>query len=243
MRHLIVATFVASVLTVTARAATMGPQATIFIGNYAGLGFTGQATSFDFAAAFPQFDPSLGALESVQLSFVVGISGTWNFINTDPSNVATVGTDSAIFGHDTIGYGQYKMQIDDGGNLTNCCGGVQPVLYGSPASGFDIPAGGSALFTNVSISTGRSTPVFTTGLGAFIGNGTFDLTGRVETLVIPNIPATVVSDPELTTSGVAYVTYTYDVPEPTSTAAVALGLAMLWLCRRHRQQPDRSATD
>jgi hypothetical protein len=195
------------------QAAVLGPEAAV-----APIG----ATLTDWASSiqFPQFNPSLGTLLSVEINVSSNLSTTLTVSNTSP--------DSSSSGTATT---ELQMTVQDAGN------NLAPffTVY-SPSFPYSLGPGGSissGLLTasNGSDNTYTSAPVLAefTGLGdASLNASTFTQTLLANTG--GNTNSSQVTDASLNGT----VTYVYSVPEPASLGLILAGLPLL-AARRRRQ--------
>lgn len=197
----------------TASAATSGPFTTS-----TPISFT--LTDWTSTLSFPQFNPGLGVLNSVQLDFTSTLRTTLTVEN----NAASSSSGTAKT--------EIQVTVQDAGN--NLIAPEIDLL--SPVFGYSL-APGASLTSPLLTQTGSSSDLYTLAaiLAEFTGAGNITLNASTfsQTLLANtggNTAASQVSDASLTGT----VTYTYSVvPEPSTVAL--LSLAALPLLRRQRR--------
>jgi hypothetical protein len=175
-------------------------------------------TDWTSSLAFPQFDPSLGTLLSVELDLSGSLQTTITITNTSLSpSSGTASTNS-------------QMTVQDGGSNL-----VAPELnLLSPGYGYSL-GGGDSVTSGLLTASGTSSNLYTlpavltefTGVGSFVlPASTFTQTFLANTG--GNTNASQVTSDSLTGS----VTYTYSVPEPASLSLFVVALPFLAARRR-----------
>ena len=197
--------------------------------TYGGLAPVGTPTTANSTLNFvgSQFDPTLGALNSVSLTLMANlgdsaVAGGRTQVGSDPFNIAWTYNGSLTL----VSVPSLSSTWNDSGPTTI---NPQPVL------------------NFVSVALGLADPTATTtlnsGLSPFIGNSTFDLAAALDTTAGWNFTA---SDPgefanfSPYAGGTLQVTYNYTpsaVPEPTTMVAGAMlllpfGASALRILRR-----------
>ena len=179
-------------------------------------------TDWSSSLAFPQFNPSLGNLVSVQLDLSATFTTTLTVQNNSPSGSA--------------GWAKTELQftVQDVGNNLN----VPELDLYSPIFNSNLGAGQQEVSGLLSKS-GSNSQVYTLAavLAEFTGVGSITLPGSTFTQTLlsntgGNTDASQITDASLTGD----VIYTYTVvPEPSAFGLLALGLGALPLLWRQRQ--------
>jgi hypothetical protein len=179
-------------------------------------------TDWTGTLVFPQFNPGLGVLNSVQLD----LTGSLRTILTvqNLSGLASSGTVKT----------ELQVTVQDAGN--NLIAPEIDLL--SPNYAYSLAPGGSATSGSLT-KTGSSSDLYTLAaiLAEFTGVGNISLNGSTFTQTLlantgGNTVASQVTDASLTGT----VTYEYTVvPEPSTFALLALGLGTMPFLRRQRQ--------
>ena len=197
----------------SAQAATEGPLTTT-------SPIPSTTTDWSSSLAFPQFNPSLGTLTSVEIYLSGGLTTQLTVTNNDESSSS---------------YGTAKTEVqisaqDVGSDL------VVPELdmYSSPAFSYSLAAGGS-IVSGLLTQTGTSDETYTSSpvLAEFTGVSSYSLPASTFTQTVlsntgGNTDASQVTTAYLTGS----VTYTYSVPEPASLGLIVAALPLLAARRR-----------
>lgn len=180
------------------------------------------ATDWTLSLAFPQFNPALGILQSVQLD----LSGAFTTTITVTNDALTSSSGTAKT--------EVQFTVQDGGSNL-----IAPSLdLLSPVFNYSLLAGGSTSSGPLA-QTGLASNTYTIPavLAEFTGAGSFVLpaTTFTQTLLANtggNTSASQVTSASLTGS----VTYTYNpIPEPGTLALVGCGLLGLAIRRRARR--------
>jgi hypothetical protein len=178
-------------------------------------------TEWSGTLLFPQFNPALGTLDSVELNLSSSLTTTLTIINDAAS--ASSGTAST--------WEEITVQ-DPGLNLT------APFSVYSAGYVYSLGSGDS---TSSGLLTGNGGSDLTYTLGTilteFTGGGNISLNaGTLTYTLLSNYGGNTVSS-QVTDAGLTgTVTYTYTaVPEPSTFGLLALGLSALPLLRRPRQ--------
>jgi hypothetical protein len=166
---------------------------------------------------FPQFNPSLGTLLSVELDLSSSLSTTLTVTNTG---------DSGSSGNATT---ELQMTVQDAGD------NLAPyfTVY-SPSFPYSLGAGGST-GSGLLTANGGSDNTYTSApvLAEFTGYGDTGLSGSTFTQTLlantgGNTNSSQVTDASLTGT----VTYTYSVPEPASLGLILAAVPLLAARRR-----------
>jgi hypothetical protein len=187
------------------------------------------STSTDFTQTFsvPQFDPSLGFLQSAVISFTSGISS-----NITVTNNAASASNGHVSTHVTVGL------TDPGGVLPdpafngsgNVNAGGFAVVVASANFNYALAAGGTA---GPATRTGTNTTQMTFSsssnpgvLAELTGTGNTDFTAKTYSQTIVTNTGGNTTAAQSTTANVSgTVTYTYtSAPEPGSLALAGIGL-------------------
>ena len=180
------------------------------------------ATGTDWVSTlvFPQFNPLMGTLQSVEMT-----------VGSTIHTVLTVrNTDGALA---SLGYAKTEVYVsvqDVGHNLP-----APQLDLVSPQYDFSLNAGQSVTSGTITKS-GLDTQLFTDApiLAAFTGDGNVSLDARTLTNTLISYSGGNTSAVQVTTAGLTgTVTYTYLVPE--SSSALLGGLGALALLRRRRR--------
>jgi hypothetical protein len=171
---------------------------------------------------FPQFNPSLGTLNSVQLDLSASMRTTLTVQNL--GGLASSGTAKT----------ELQVTVQDAGNNLI----VPEIDLLGPNFAYTLPPGGSVT-SPLLTKSGTSSDLYTLAaiLAEFTGVGNISLSGSTFTQTLlantgGNTVASQVTDASLTGT----VTYTYtEIPEPSTFALLSLGLAALPILRRKRQ--------
>jgi PEP-CTERM motif len=217
-RSLTAALVAASLGTVGLEAATIDYSATIAATDAAGSGSLPTSTSF----SLPQFDPSLGTLTAVDLSFSLNYQGEVDVLNFTGALQSIASASSSI----PIQLATPTPGIIDLVSATNTIG-AETVGFSPPLNQFF----GAALSATVPLSPSDLADYEGTGNGSFLlsyGIGSYSGT--------TGAPVGVFFGGDANSSGTATVTYTFNsvpTPEPSTLALLALGLiGLLALGRR-----------
>ncbi len=205
----VVATVVVAVAASSGQADTSGPFTT-------STPIPVTLTDWTGSLAFPQFNPALGTLESVELDLSSGLTTTLTVQNNAESgSTGTVKT-------------ELQVTVQDGGNNLNA-----PELdLLSPSFGYSLNAG-QGITSGLLTENGSDDEVYTSApvLSEFTGGGTITLPASTFTQTLlantgGNTNAQQVTDADLTGT----VTYTYTpVPTPEPSTLVLLGAAAVGL--------------
>lgn len=189
--------------------------ATLSVGPYYSTTVPATLTDWGNSIAVPQFNPTLGTLESVTLSFTSTAATTWGV-----SNAVGAGTASHLSANTFV----YVSVEDSGQNFLNDDPQLSLV---TPAYTPANLAGGLTASSGPESVTASSTNSYTTSavLSEFTGHGNVNLAASTFTLTSEMSHNGNVTWTQNTTAGLSgFVIYTYAVPEPTTMVAGALML-------------------
>ena len=200
-----------------------------------GQGYPELNTDWTNSLAFPQFDPSLGALQSIELD----LKGT--------TTTKITLTNNSEFGSTGTAFTTVAYVVQDADNMLQPLNapGVPPkylpqLSIDSGQFGFQLDAGGQQtsdpLFGNgTSSNTYNAAPI----LAEFTGNGSIALTASTFTAVTVSINTGGATDGSQSTSAslTGSVTYTYTpaVPEPSTLTLTLLALGAVGLVVMRRR--------
>ena len=177
---------------------------------------------------FPEFDPSLGVLLSVQLTVqgnsFGGSNGLHNFAaNAGLANVS-IGSKITVTGPSAL------VVLTDPNQTVN---GAVTAYTGN--STFDF-TGSDALYVSGTSSTDTESSTLLSSFAPYegLGNVTFNFTSSVDTSSNATVSPEITSSTATTYNFTPTVVYTYSVPEPGSLALLGLGSASTLLRRRRR---------
>ncbi len=179
-------------------------------------------TDWSNTLLFPQFNPALGTLDSVELNLSSTLTTTLTINNTSPDSASSGTANTWV-----------EITVQDlGDNLT------APFSVYSASYGYSLGAE-SGTSSGLLTGNGGSDLTYTSGaiLTEFTGGGNISLNASTYTQTLlantgGNTDASQITDAALTGT----VTYTYTaVPEPSTFGLLALGLSALPLLRRQRQ--------
>jgi len=185
------------------------------------------ATDWSGTLLLPQFDPSLGVLNSVQLSF-----------SSSTATLLTVQNISNLFGpakaSSGTAFSEVQITVQDGANLLSA-----PQLDLFSNFSFSLAAGGS-VNSGLLSQSGSGTSLYTQSalLSEFTGMGNISLSASTFTqsglTYTGGITFTSLNSVEASLTGSVIYSYT-PVPEPTELALGSLAGLSLITFRRHRK--------
>jgi hypothetical protein len=183
---------------------------------------TSVQTDWNLSLPFPQFDPSLGTLDSVEIAYSASFSSTYTITNIDPQNSSDGGVSTTV-----------AMSLQDAGdNLES-----MPLILTGGGGGFFLMAGQST--TEGVSQSGSSDNTYSDPaiLSEFTGTGSISLDASTGTS--PNLSSnggtttyTQVTDASMT--GTVTYGFTPAVPEPASMGLIVGAMGLLAGRRRHR---------
>jgi len=227
MRTFALSLAVVAVLAVAAQADVITHTAT-FSDDYAGT------FNIDEVLSVPQFDPSLGQLVSVTMSYGIDADGTLGYENTNPNSGGTkvVRTFFQIGDEVYSTYGSLALSMG-GSTLAQVNWDVRQT-YTFTVGTYDgtTDYAGTSGWSTVYLDLSDADSMFlNSDMGAFVGTGTVDLDLVGEAWAAVSFPS---GSTQFRTLGAGAVTVAYEyIPEPATLGLLIVG-ALAILRRRFR---------
>jgi hypothetical protein len=179
----------------------------------------------DGSVSLPQFDPALGALTQVTVTFHTLGEASWTFSN--PTVTDYIATEAILYSDHATVYGSGTSLSYPGGRIADRISVEIPAFSSETFSNaFDVTIGGR-LSGTLDFYTGNGTVTFV--------QGDASVTHAVQLLVLGS-PSQINFDSSVNiSSSYVFVQYTYEVPEPAAFMFVGIGVSMLEIFRRRQQ--------